>query len=475
MIYPARVPRHSSEVAIVGGGPAGMTTALLLARTGHHVTIFERSRELGGLWACELDDHGHYRGENSCKVYQPSYRTAPALFAAIGERWEDHFVARHDLVRDWLWPFLGDASALDLAKLGASFVRHLGGGNRNESVADYLESHAISERCRAWMRATALGGVTGTMRMTMGELFRRLESNVGSIVSGDGGALYWNARPPNARDGFLRAWTRALERSGVTIETGVDIERIEVESGRIRLRARGLDHHADAAHLAIPPPALARLLGASPTSVAESFGHDRDALDEVLRDSQYAHLGIAWFFDRPLPRDLPLGGHRVRCGWHPILVQHSQYRAHLRPPAVTVVVGSVSLDTELRHDRLGTRARDHAHDELARILWDDERRTDPSLPEPIDVTTAGVSSATQIVGHGPLPLRARGHEIYLATSLNGHAAYFTASLEAAIQAGESAARAQDPTVRPLLATAREAIRPHARRARPAFAAEAFRR
>ncbi len=43
--------RHAAEprrVAVVGGGPAGMEAALTAAERGHHVTLFERSPELGG-------------------------------------------------------------------------------------------------------------------------------------------------------------------------------------------------------------------------------------------------------------------------------------------------------------------------------------------------------------------------------------------------------------------------------------------
>lgn len=39
-------PKH---IVVVGGGPAGMKTAEIAARRGHRVTLFERSRRLGGL------------------------------------------------------------------------------------------------------------------------------------------------------------------------------------------------------------------------------------------------------------------------------------------------------------------------------------------------------------------------------------------------------------------------------------------
>ena len=213
---------------------------------------------------------------------------------------------------------------------------------------------------------------------------------------------------------------------------------------RIRL-ADGERLEADAAFLAVPPPALARLLEGSDDVVGRGFGAPR-ALAEQLAASVYEHVGVAWFFDRPLPKDLPLGGHNVRRGWHPILVQHDQYRTSLAPPAVSVVVGSVAVDTDFVHPRLGTRADEHSLEDLARIVWEDERLIDPSLPEPIDVEITGLSSATQIVHLGPLPLTMQGVDLFLATNLHGLAPYFTASLESAIQAGAIAAERFDPSV-----------------------------
>jgi hypothetical protein len=430
-----------------------MTVALLLARAGHGVVVYEEARELGGLWAANLDEDGCFLSENSCKVFQSTYEAAPALFRMLGTRWEAHFAPRHDLRTQWLAPFLADSSFADLAKIAFAFLLHASGVRRyqNVSVAESLETHQIGEACQSWMRATALGGITGTLRMTMWELFHRLRGNLASVLFGAHAPLHWNAQPPNSKGGFVTLWRDELQRLGVELRAGCGVTALWVpddgeQEGVGVQTAAGSKCVADAVFLAIPPPALSRLLLHSGTGVAEGFGHDRERLRTMLAESVYEHLGMAWFFDRELPSELPLGGHNVRRNWYPILVEHSQYRNYLRAPAATVVTGSLSLETDFVHEQLGTRARDHTPEQLARILWDDERRADPTLPEPIGQHVFGLSSATQIVRHGPLPIKANAAPVYLATNLNGHARYFTASLESAIQSGAAAAAAFDPRV-----------------------------
>ena len=375
------------------------------------------------------------------------------MFRLLGTRWQAHFTPRHDLGRDWLAPFVADSSFADLAKIAFAYMRHAAGSRkyRDVSVADFLETHRIGEACQSWMRATALGGITGTLRMTMWELFHRLRGNLASVLLGAKGPLHWNAQPPNSADGFVTLWRNELQRLGVSLRAGCGVAALssanEGKQGSVALlTAAGSRVVVDAVFLAVPPPALSRLLLTSGAGVAEGFGRDRERLRAMLAESLYEHLGIAWYFDRELTAELPLGGHNVRRSWYPILVQHPQYRRHLRAPAASVVTGSLSLDTDFVHERLGTRARDHKPEELARILWEDERRADPTLPEPIGHHVFGLSSATQVVRHGPLPIKASAAPVYLATNLNGHSRYFTASLESAIESGAAAAAAFDASV-----------------------------
>ena len=43
----------SKTVAIVGAGPSGLVSAKVLLDDGFDVTLFDRQRELGGIWSAE--------------------------------------------------------------------------------------------------------------------------------------------------------------------------------------------------------------------------------------------------------------------------------------------------------------------------------------------------------------------------------------------------------------------------------------
>lgn len=54
---PAPAPATGKRVAVVGGGPSGMTAAYYLRQMGHEVTVFEQRDELGGMLRYGIPDY----------------------------------------------------------------------------------------------------------------------------------------------------------------------------------------------------------------------------------------------------------------------------------------------------------------------------------------------------------------------------------------------------------------------------------
>ncbi len=50
-------PRTGKKIAVVGGGPSGLTAAFYLERFGHDVTVFERSEKPGGMLRTGIPDY----------------------------------------------------------------------------------------------------------------------------------------------------------------------------------------------------------------------------------------------------------------------------------------------------------------------------------------------------------------------------------------------------------------------------------
>ncbi|MDO5346237.1 MAG: FAD-dependent oxidoreductase [Lachnospiraceae bacterium] len=62
-------PNRSLKVAVVGGGPAGLTAAAEAARLGHTVDLFEQSASLGGLLKIFADPVWFKKGESRHREY----------------------------------------------------------------------------------------------------------------------------------------------------------------------------------------------------------------------------------------------------------------------------------------------------------------------------------------------------------------------------------------------------------------------
>ncbi len=73
MVVPDRV-----DTAIVGGGLAGLTAAMVLAQAGQHVAVFEKSNEFGGRARSDRHHGFTFQSRSTRVLPRGSRRTGPS-------------------------------------------------------------------------------------------------------------------------------------------------------------------------------------------------------------------------------------------------------------------------------------------------------------------------------------------------------------------------------------------------------------
>lgn len=84
----SRDPATNKRVAIIGGGPGGMTAAYYLARKGHDVTIYEANPKLGGMLRYGIPD---YKIPRNVLDYETNMIMRMGISVKLSQRWGRDF------------------------------------------------------------------------------------------------------------------------------------------------------------------------------------------------------------------------------------------------------------------------------------------------------------------------------------------------------------------------------------------------
>ena len=288
------------DVIVVGGGHNGLVAAALLAKRGRRVLVLERREKVGGAATTEtpfgpdykvtalsyvmslmpetvrdeleLERHGyrifpqhpyfapHADGRSLMMCDDPARRFDEiARFSRADAeemvRWDDWLGRLGQVLGPMLTmvpPRIGSRRPRDLlATLGAAWrMRKLDERGVADvtrlmtmSVADLVEERFESDAVRGVLSVSGVIGSWAGPR-SPGTAYVMAHHKVGSVGEGQMGS--WGF-PEGGMGAVTQAMRRAAERFGATIRTGADVERIEVQNGRVRgvVVAGGDEYAAD--------------------------------------------------------------------------------------------------------------------------------------------------------------------------------------------------------------------------------------
>ncbi|HTF12435.1 MAG TPA: hydroxysqualene dehydroxylase HpnE [Asanoa sp.] len=317
-----------TDVAVVGGGLAGITAALRLADAGRTVTLFEAKPWLGGLTHSfrrgELDvDNGQHVFLRCCTAYR-------ALLDRLGVTEQTHLQDRLDIpVRQ------PGAGAARLRRNGLPAPLHLGGALFGYGLLNPMQRLRFTRAALAmkaldrgdpaldqrsfgdWLReqgqdaqtVRAMWDLVGlaTLNVPADEASLALAAmvfQVGLLTDNDAADIGWSRVPLRRLHGD--AGEQALAAAGATVRTGTKVDAVLPGKNGFTLRVRDDEELiAKQVVLAVPPRAAHRLvpdIGTGPERLGTSpivnvhLVVDRAVLDEPF----VAGVGtpIQWVFDR---------------------------------------------------------------------------------------------------------------------------------------------------------------------------------
>lgn len=356
------------SVAIVGGGIAGLTSAIHAAREGAAVTLFERASDAGGRARSQVE-HGFTLNLGPHALYPGAERELRSLGVELSGRVPA--ASGHALAG-------GRLSLLPAGAGSAVRTRLLSPRQKVEFAKVFRELSTVDPSTwdgrplDEWI-ATATRPGRGRQLV---ETYMRLSTYANAPHLLDAGATLRNLQSalPGVRylDG---GWGRMVERlraaavdAGVTIHTGQRIDRVEANGPGFTLRGPGMHaFEASSVVLAVAPATAAAMLESAAPADARRALHD-------TRPARAATLDIGL-------RALPKPNRTFVLGVDtPVYIQcHSMY-ADLAPPGTVLL--SAAMYLPVGEEPAAEQARATLEGALDRFQpgWRDERITERFLP-----------------------------------------------------------------------------------------------
>jgi len=381
--------KNSTHTAIFGGGPTGITVALLLAESGHDVTLVEREKTLGGCWRVEWVD-GLFT-EHSPRVLSSSSPNFFAILKHIGIIVEDETVETYKNGRLGLISQLYNNLELsDMVKLFISLISN--SVSRNElTVEEWLSQNNITEKGKKIIRVLTIALQT-TSENTMMKDFLSIFWSIDTKFLQFKDHEKWITTVYN----YLRSLpnvTIMTEYYLDSIHTNKD-ENINTQTvSDVSIKKTGssdddigITLDANNYILAMPPIALLNVLERSDIDVKNNW-KTFSWIKEWAEKSHYYSFGFQLHFDKKIKYK---SDWCASCmgDWNIIMLEDSKYQTNgaSKDKSIISVLSCTIVDGNAYSNHLGKTVHELDKDDVVNEAWRQIKEHTGINNEPIRTT-----------------------------------------------------------------------------------------
>jgi hypothetical protein len=210
------------DYCIIGGGPCGLTIALLLSKIGKKCILIEREKSLGGCHRV-VRENGYFF-EHGPRIYSSAYVNSKQILELIHYNYNEHFTPYQFTISK-----IGQHTIFEILSLREltififEFIKLLFFINNDSSMYEFMKYHKFSEKSQDYFdRICRLTDGAGIDRYPVGKFLQLINQQL----------FYTISQPTEPTDkGLFRVWEKELK--SITIMKNTNVNYITTYNNKI--------------------------------------------------------------------------------------------------------------------------------------------------------------------------------------------------------------------------------------------------